>query len=877
VPEWLVVERLAAAVGDGRPVQWDTAGQLVADEDERRVVSQLESISRLVPPALASEAAPPAVTTIGGLLWSAALGLAVVQVVVGLASAAIYGNVKAFRYFSFDVAATVVFGLAALLLAWNARRDDRARRLGWLYLLIATAFAQTLIGMSGVRASTLIAPFVLGLYPESFLGYATWLFAAEFPRTSRFSRFDRWFPTVGAAAALVSLFLFVVSWVAVRFSGTDWPPFMQSLLAFERSKFGYWYAVWLLMLPAMASSAWRVRRAPSLERRRVRWFTGALVVGIAPLLLLAIALSTSATVRGIMTSSGTSRLAIEIVTLGLVLSVPFTTAYAIVTQRTLSVRLAIREGIRYGLTRTGLTMLVTLPLVVPIGVALRHRNRSLDDLLALPDVRLALAALAAGVLLAVFRRSILARADRVLGYARADWSRDLAAATGALAHGRTGREIAGELERQIVSGIGAPGVVVLFQRAQAFEPVIGNSAPLGLDAALAALLHDEPVVSLARDSTLYPLLPADDRSWLAQGEIELMARLAPPGGPLDGIVGVVRRRHGFAYTEDDAAFVAALATAAGMVVHRIRQDVRFEAAETPADELGALECSRCGTVAAAATCACHAPTRPAALPARLGGKIDVIRRLGSGGMGVVYLGRDVRLDRDVALKTLPRASSSAIDAMLAEARAMARVEHPHLALIYDVHMWRGAPVLVVEYLANGTLHDRLARDGKLSADAALTVGAALAGALDALHARGITHRDVKPGNVGFSSADTPKLLDFGVAVLREHAADNPYLVGGTPLYMSPELLAGGVPVPSDDVWALGIVLVQALTGRHPFSGRSVAEIRRRMLSRPSVLFDDRALQEWWFERALHPIQERRPQSAGELIRELRSHVVKDHS
>ena len=133
-------------------------------------------------------------------------------------------------------------------------------------------------------------------------------------------------------------------------------------------------------------------------------------------------------------------------------------------------------------------------------------------------------------------------------------------------------------------------------------------------------------------------------------------------------------------------------------------------------------------------------------------------------MGVVYKGHDLTLDRVVALKTLPRLSAGEAAQLRREARAMASVEHPHLAHIYGAEAWRGAPVLVLEHLPGGTLADRVTA-GAIPIAHVVTAGRAIAQALRHLHGLGMLHRDVKPSNIGYAAGDVPKLMDFGLAKL----------------------------------------------------------------------------------------------------------------
>ena len=153
----------------------------------------------------------------------------------------------------------------------------------------------------------------------------------------------------------------------------------------------------------------------------------------------------------------------------------------------------------------------------------------------------------------------------------------------------------------------------------------------------------------------------------------------------------------------------------------------------------------------------------APLPRVLLGKLELRERLGEGGMGLVYRAFDRELERSVAVKTLPRVSGESTLRLRQEARSMAAVSHPGVAVIYGVESWQGLPFLVVEHLAGGTLARRLGSPWPV--DEALRLGADLADALDAIHRRGLLHRDVKPSNIGFDGEAHPKLLDFGLARL----------------------------------------------------------------------------------------------------------------
>jgi serine/threonine protein kinase len=251
-------------------------------------------------------------------------------------------------------------------------------------------------------------------------------------------------------------------------------------------------------------------------------------------------------------------------------------------------------------------------------------------------------------------------------------------------------------------------------------------------------------------------------------------------------------------------------------------------------------------------------------------------------MGVVYLAMDLALDRRVALKTLPRTSPEDAERLRREARAMAAITHPNLALILGAETWQGTPVLVLEYLAGGTLETRLA-GGRLPPREAFDIAYRMARVLERLHASGLLHRDVKPSNVGFSEENVPKLLDFGLArILGDVPPARPESSGsaleasgfaGTLLYMSPEALEQWRPDPGFDLWGLAVVAYEATTGVHPFERESLtatlAAIRKgwtdALLGR--VPADARPACEF-FEAALAAERHRRPGTAGELAERL---------
>lgn len=195
--------------------------------------------------------------------------------------------------------------------------------------------------------------------------------------------------------------------------------------------------------------------------------------------------------------------------------------------------------------------------------------------------------------------------------------------------------------------------------------------------------------------------------------------------------------------------------------------------------------------------------------------------LGRGGMGDVWLGCDQRLQRDVAVKIL-RPQLAADERVRRrfedEARASAQLAHPHVVAVFDSGEDGGTPFLVMERLSGRTLADEI-RHGPLPVGRVQALAEQILSALAAAHGAGVLHRDIKPGNVLLSADGSAKVADFGIAkIVDDLDATTTGVVLGTPAYLAPERIAGHAATPSSDIFAVGVVLYEALTGTCPFEG-----------------------------------------------------------
>jgi serine/threonine-protein kinase len=229
------------------------------------------------------------------------------------------------------------------------------------------------------------------------------------------------------------------------------------------------------------------------------------------------------------------------------------------------------------------------------------------------------------------------------------------------------------------------------------------------------------------------------------------------------------------------------------------------------------------------------------------GPYEIVDKLGAGGMGEVFLGHDPRLQRRVALKRLTAAASGGADEnarVLREARAVARLNHPNIAAVYDVLQQDDRTFIVMEYVEGESLSARMARE-RIPIVQVRLIGRQLASALAAAHAQGVIHRDLKPANIHLTPDGSIKVLDFGVAKVSRSAVGTPTATDdafnehtiagnpGTPIYMSPEQLFSRPLDERSDIYSAGVILFQMATGRRPYEQLNAVGLALAMSTTPA--------------------------------------------
>lgn len=270
------------------------------------------------------------------------------------------------------------------------------------------------------------------------------------------------------------------------------------------------------------------------------------------------------------------------------------------------------------------------------------------------------------------------------------------------------------------------------------------------------------------------------------------------------------------------------------------------------------------------------------LPTILDDRYQLTERIGEGGMAEVFLGTDIRLKRDIAVKVLrPQYSSDKqfLDRFLDEARAMAGFSHPNIVNVYDAGRERGRSYIVMEYVPGTDLRNLIKERGPLPIEQALKVIEQVAQGVAAAHSKDIVHRDIKPGNVLITPDGAVKVADFGIAraVSDSKQLTEPGVVWGTTAYLSPEQIRGDTATPASDVYSIGVVLYEMLSGKPPFQGEDrVAIALQHLHDEPTPLSEKnpkvpRGI-EYIINRAMSKQASQRYSDADEFARAIRGYL-----
>ena len=309
-------------------------------------------------------------------------------------------------------------------------------------------------------------------------------------------------------------------------------------------------------------------------------------------------------------------------------------------------------------------------------------------------------------------------------------------------------------------------------------------------------------------------------------------------------------------------------------------------ASTRRNEAAALveETSEVGAESQEQESAIGLPSAPNGPPAMLG-RYKVLKELGRGSMGVVYLGKDPTIQRFVAIKTMQLNEIDDADKLqevkarfFREAESTGRLSHPNIVTIFDAGEEQDLGYIAMELLQGTTLKEWSRKPNLIPFPKVLSILATVAETMDYAHQQGVVHRDIKPANIMITNDDIVKIMDFGIAKMATSSKTQTNIVMGTPTYMSPEQIAGKKVDGRSDIFSLGVVMFELLTGRPPFLADNVSALLFAIAHNPhpslkAIRPDMPPLLKTILDRALHKDPVHRYRRAGEFARELRSCIA----
>lgn len=753
----------------------------------------------------------------------------------------------------------VVFVACAVVLL--AVRGDVTSRLAALALtLCAVSASGPLLGAERALPwplAPVLTFFSWNVAPMTFPCVA--LSLAYFPRPSPHLRTHPW---LHAVPFVIVLPMFVMSASTALFlSGAT---SFASLAAFDARhpevSYGSFFAALALNVMAMVEGVMRYRhRSDANERRRIRVALYTTVLGI-----LAFAGKEGASALLAIVTPGTTLPAGVAALLDLLVVLPaLGVTYAVTVHRVLGPRWFLRRSLQYALaerTLTWLPALAALPLLVSVYL---QRHRTLAEI-ASGSPALYMTLLLATLAAFQMRTRIRTWLDQRFFRTEYDAQRLLASLAGQLRFETDPSDLATLLVEQLDQAFHPTSVALLVGgiEADVFVPVAvrrGSVESLPVESRLVSLLQwsDKPLdVSLGDARSPVQRLPEEDREWLACANASLLIPVLAQDRTLMGLLLLGDKQSEELYDREDEGLLSSVAAQVGLFLDVAR--LRDRAAASNSDTARALEvaggaevsvlvCPRCGRCAEPGDSSCPSDGSPLervwGVAPVIEGRYRVEHRLGRGGMGEVFRAHDERLERDVAVKIV-RADrhlpASAVGRFRREAQIVARLRHPSIVAVYDFGTTStGTAFLVMELLRGHDLRHHLRAHGRLGLGHALRVLTAISSAIHAAHEEGVLHRDLKPENVLLTEdAGEVKVLDFGIAKLLEDdepsaetalqvTATQAGAILGTPAYMSPEQLRGEPLDARTDVFSLGVIAYELLSGELPFGSTSVADIAVR--------------------------------------------------
>jgi hypothetical protein len=571
--------------------------------------------------------------------------------------------------------------------------------------------------------------------------------------------------------------------------------------------------------------------------------------------------------------------------------------YAVAVRHVFSPRTVLRASLQYAFAKRTLTVLVALPVIALVASLVQQRDQSLSAIIGGRPLFYLVCLVMLG--LAVRYRDKAQRwLDQRFFRAEYDAREILVSLAGRVPYEADPRDLVAMVVTQIDSALHPASIAVLAGEVVSgqtpgggsvmlgsFEPVRAlrvGAAPLRADSAIVTLLRwsDKPLeVFLDDEQSPVSRVPQSDRVWLASLNAALLVPIFAGGSdprPFVGLIALGHKQSEEPYTPEDRELLRGIAVQMGVALDlsRLRK------------QIGTVTPGRSGGVEGSAPTMIVGGT---GLPAAMGvgvvvdGKYRVDSVIGQGGMGAVFRAWDLRLERSVAIKVVRAdllADPDSRARFRRESQIVAKLQHPAIVTVFDYGtLADGAAFLVMEFVPGEDLRGLLKREGKLGKDRMIALMTGIAGGVDSAHKLGIFHRDLKPENILLPTSGTgPKVVDFGVAKFTAAApgAETGHITSsgtivGTPAYMAPEQLRGDAVDGRADVFSLGVMAYEMMTGKLPYGGGSFFDIGMKQAAGETKV-DTEDLPAGLVEiirRAIAYQRDGRPATPGDFAEELR--------
>jgi hypothetical protein len=748
--------------------------------------------------------------------------------------------------------------------------DKQALLLALWLVLMASAFSlpQPFEGTAWWYRALIVFGQVTKVFAPTFLLHLFLVFPEPSPILKRWPRLERYI-------YLPTLLLVVLP---VTYMMILWAVDPEELVAFSL-RYPWVGMISAIVLPvtillALLTLVLSYRRAGQVSKRKLRIVLVGSLIAFVPFVLWFLILGVVPRAReGRFPYVGWS-----IVNM-LILAMPISFAYAIVRHQVIPVKLIIRRGLQYLLAKNALRLLIALPV---IGLALSiiaNRERRLSEIL-LGSSLYFYVFIAAIALALVFRKRLGEWVDRKFfreSYNQEKILRELTDDVKKL-------DSIPEMSRRVTERVTAalhPEQALLFYRAEGTRDLSltytsGGKTTSGQELKIPEEFRLLRFMEDQGSAQEFPFpqknsLPQSEKDWLAGLGTRLIVPLTGTDERLAGLLLLGEKKSEVPYTATDRELLETLAGQIAIVYENVRLKNRVDRdrkikqevlSRVAGQDMNVLkECPRCGACFDMSALVCTADGAELMLSLPVERTIETRYRLerlvGRGGMGAVYEATDLRLHRKVAVKILTGSmfgNSEALRRFEREAQASARLHHPNIITVHDYGLLstEGA-YLVMELIAGETLGARIKRERRLAPAEAAHLFEQILDGLKSAHAAGVVHRDLKPENVLLSINETNlarvHLLDFGLAKLTQALpADSlsptaaapvttPGAIMGTFGYMSPEQLTGGAVDERTDLFSIGVMVVEAITGRRPFTGTTYHELLTNILNAPYHLED----------------------------------------